>query len=243
MYLLTWTPVVCSKKGFPKKEDGTPYLPGKLLKEAVESAFIYYYIKKDKEIENKVRTYLLIEALKPEEVVERIKDIIYEKYEVIRQVKFPEEIPLKQEGLRQELVEVFDLERWRDVREYRLEVFKGVVEFDMSLEDLERFKPACHSYAEALVKMERSLLKDHPLVERFYNPLSSKIKNWKLPLRVGMWTEVKYRGNLLFFWRIKDVRERLIRDYGIDIQPKEVLFLPKERVTVGWCELTDDLSQ
>ncbi len=238
MYFLAWTPVIYDLKGIPRTEEGMPYLPSTLLKEAIESAVIYYSIKKDKEIESLIRHYLLKERFNPEEVVETIKKKIYQKYEELSYLELPERIVLDEKGIFKEITEVFDLETWRDKRDFKVEVFKGVCEVDFPKEAIDRFKAACHSYAEALAKMEMSMLKDHPLVEKFYQPLLNKVKKWELPLRVGLWTEVKYKGNLLFFWRIKEIRERFLRDYKIDIRPKEVLFFPRQKCTAGWCEIT-----
>ncbi|NPA39696.1 MAG: hypothetical protein GXO57_04550 [Thermodesulfobacteria bacterium] len=236
MKILCWTPVICDKKGFPK--NGSPYLPGKKLKEAIESALVYYYIKKDKALENRVKHYLLKEKLEPEEVAKEVKKLVWEKQDWVKSIKFPEKIPISKEGITERLVEVFDLEKWRDVEDFKVESFKGEIELEFSEEVAEKLKAPCMSYAEALAKMEASMLKDHPLVEKFYHPLLNQLKRWKAPIRLGLWTEVKYEGNLLFFWRIKEVRERILRDYGIDIRPKRVLFFPREKATAGWCEIT-----
>jgi len=80
-------------------------------------------------------------------------------------------------------------------------------------------------------------LKEHPLSSRFYEPLINDIKKWQIPLRVGMWTEVSFKGDLLFFWRIKEVREKLIKQLKTDIRPRYVLYLPDEKQTTGWVEI------
>jgi hypothetical protein len=237
MELLTWTPVIFAKKGFPRDEEGRPFLPGNVIREAIVSAVIYYYIKKDKEIENKVKNYLLKKGLNPDEVIERIKGIITEKYPVLNGLEIPERLDLSNGEVYETRAEVFDLKKWEDVEDFKVEVFKGVIELPLSSPHLEKLKAAGHSFCEALAKMEMSMLGDHPLVEQFYKPLLNELKRWEIPLRVGMWTEVRFRGNLLFFWRIKEVRNRLMEELKTDIRPKRVIYLPREKCTTGWCEL------
>ncbi|ADU96666.1 hypothetical protein [Thermovibrio ammonificans] len=237
MELLTWTPVIFTRHGFPRDEAGRPFLPGNAIKEAITSAVIYYYIKKDREIEAKVKAYLLKKGLKPDEVIERVKEIITDKYPVLNGLEVPERIDLSNGEVYEARAEVFDLKKWEDVEDFKVEVFKGTIELPISSPHLEKLKAAGHSYCEALARMEMSMLRDHPLVEQFYQPLLNDLKRWEIPLRVGMWTEVRFRGNLLFFWRIKEVREKLMDELKMDIRPRRVIYLPREKCTTGWCEL------
>ncbi len=236
MQLLVWTPLIYGKRGFPE-EEGKPYIPGKLLEESLRSSAIYYYIKKDKTIENLVKRYLLKDRLAPSKIIEDIEEIIYKKYPLLKEISFPEKIYLKKEEIYTEVVEVFDLETWEDVEEFRVPGYKGMVEFEGKCETGERLKAISHSFCEALAKMEYSMLKGHPLAERFYQPLLNKIKTWEIPLRLGWWTETRFKGHLLFFWRIKEVRENLKKVLKEDIRPKRILHLPKEKATSGWCEI------
>ncbi len=236
MELLTWTPVIFSRKGFPRDEAGRPFLPGNSIKEAITSAVIYYYIKKDKDIENRVKAYLLKKGLKPSEVIDRIKEIILDKYPVLNGLEIPERLDLSKGEVYETRAEVFNLKKWEDEESFKVEAFKGVVELPISSPYLEKLKAAGHSFCEALVRMEMGMLKDHPLVETFYKPLLNDMKKWEIPLRVGMWTEVKFKGHLLFFWRIKEVRNALMEELKVDIRPTKVIYLPRERCTTGWCE-------
>jgi hypothetical protein len=237
MKLLTWTPIIFSRKGFPRDEENRPFLPKNVFEEAFTSAVIFYYIKKDKQIENKVRKYLTTKGLKLEEIAKDVKNIVLQKYPILDNLEIPERVYLPEDKIRTEYVEVFDLKEKVDVKGFRTEVFKGTVEVEISSPHIEKLKAACHSYAEALARMEKDLLEDHPLAELFYEQLLNELKHWEIPLRLGMWTEVHFKGDLLFFWKIKDVRQFLIKELGIDIRPRYVLYLPKERATTGWCEL------
>ena len=60
---------------------------------------------------------------------------------------------------------------------------------------------------------------------------------WDIPLRIGKWTNSFFKEDLLFFWRIKEVREYLLKELNIDIRPKDVLYLPKTNDFLGWAEI------
>ena len=237
MQLIAWTPIIFSRKGFLRDEENRPYLPRNVFEEAITSAVIFYYIKKDKALEHKVKKYLTTKGLKLEEIAKDIKRMVLEKYPVMDQLEIPERVYLPEEKIRKEYVEIFDLKEKIDIGGFKTEVFKGTVDVEINSPHIEKLKAACHSYAEALARMEKDLLEDHPLAEIFYNELLNELKHWEIPLRLGMWTEVHFKGDLLFFWRIKEVRNFLIKELGIDIRPRYVLYLPKERATSGWSEL------
>ena len=237
MKLLTWTPIIFSRKGFLRDEENKPYLPRNVFEEAITSAVIFYYIKKDKQLENRVKKYLTTKGLKLDEIAKDVKKMVLEKYPVMDELEIPERVYLPEDKIRKEYVEIFDLKEKIDVGGFKTEVFKGTVEVEINSPHIEKLKAACHSYAEALARMEKDLLEDHPLAELFYNELLNELKHWEIPLRLGMWTEVHFKGDLLFFWRIKEVRNFLLKELGIDIRPRYVLYLPKERATTGWCEL------
>jgi len=237
MELLMWTPVIFTKTGFPRDEEGRPFLPGNAIKEAITSAVIYYYVKKDREIESKVKSYLLKKELKPDKVVEDIKTIIQDKYAVLKELEVPEKVALSDGEVYETTVEVFDFKRREIVETFRVEVFKGTVKLAIRSPNLDKLRAAGHSFCEALCRMEMSMLRNHPFTENFYQPLLNEMKKWEIPLRIGMWTEVKFRGNLLFFWRIKEVRKKLMNELKADIRPRRVIYLPREKCTAGWCEL------
>ncbi len=237
MEMLCWTPVVFSRKGFPRDEEGKPFLPRNVFTEAITSAVIFYYIKKDREIENRVKRYLLEEKLDIRTVADDIRDIVLKKYPVLENLSIPERVYLPEKDIREEYIEIFDLKEWIDVKGFKTEIFKGIVDIPIKSPYIEKLKAAAHSYAEALARIEHSFLKDHPLAKLFYEPLINDLKKWDVPLRVGLWTEVSFKGNLLFFWRIKEVREKIMKELNVDIRPRYVLYLPKEKQTTGWVEI------
>jgi len=241
MKLVTWTPLIFSRKGFPRDAEGKPFLPRNLFEEAITSAVIFYYIKKDKEIENKVKKYLLKNKLDLKEVSKDVKNIVLEKYPIMDNLDIPEVTYIDEKDIQERYIEIFDLKEWIDVNGFRTEVYTGTVEVEINSPYIEKLKAAAHSYAEALAKIEMSFLKDHPLVDIFYKPLLNDLKKWDIPLRLGLWTETSFKGDLLFFWRIKEVRERLLKELKVDIRPRYVLYIPREKVTTGWSELNRNL--
>ena len=238
MKVLTWTPIIFSRKGFPRDPEGKPFVPRNFFEEAITSAVIFYYIKKDKEIENKVKAYLMKSGLDIKKVSKDIKNIVLEKYPIMDELDIPEITYIDPKGLQERYIEIFDLKEWIDVDGFKTETYTGVIDVEINSPYIDKLKAAAHSYAEALARIEMSFLKEHPLVDIFYKPLLNDLKKWDIPLRLGMWTETSFKGDLLFFWRIKEVREKLLKELKIDIRPRYVLYIPKEKATTGWSELT-----
>ncbi len=237
MKLICYSSVIFSRNGFPRDSEGKPFLPKNVFIEAFQSALVFYYIKKDREIENRVRKYLTAGKLDIKEIPKKIQKIVNQKYPFITSLEMPEAIPLPEENIKKEYIEIFDLKEWIDVKGFKTEVFSGVVEIPLKTPYLEKLKAAAHSYAEALAKIENSFLKEHSLSRIFYQPLINELKKWEIPLRVGMWTESSFRGNLLFFWKIKEIREKIMKELKIDIRPRYILYIPKLKQTTGWSYL------
>ncbi|RUM61022.1 MAG: hypothetical protein DSY66_03100 [Persephonella sp.] len=237
MNLISWTPTIFSRKGFLRDDSGRAYLPKNVFTDAITSAVIFYYIKKNKDIENRVKRYLLRDELDIKKVAKDVKNIVLEKYPVLENLELPEKVYLEDKDIKIEYVEVFDLKEWIDTKGFKTEIFTGTVEIPISSPYIEKLKSATHSYAEALARIEYSFLKEHPLGELFYKPLINDLKKWELPLRIGLWTEVSFKGDLLFFWKIKEVREKLLKTLKIDIKPRYVLYIPRLKQTTGWIEL------
>jgi hypothetical protein len=237
MDFICWTPIIFSRSGFLRDEEGKPFLPKNIFTEAISSAITFYYIKKDREIENRVKNYLLKQPLKIKEIGKEVKKIVLSKYPVLNDLQIPDRIYLPEKDIKTEYIEIFDLKEWIDIKGFKTEVFKGIISVEIKSSHIEKIKAAAHSYAEALAKIEHSFLKEHPLSSDFYEPLINEIKKWDIPLRTGMWTETAFKGDLLFFWKIKEVRERIIKELKEDIRPRYVLYIPKEKQTTGWAEL------
>ena len=233
MEIWTHTPLLYSRKGFPRK-DGKPFLPGNEITQALSSAIVYYYIRKDKDIERQIKRLLLQGTQNIDNIIEKIKSVVFEKY---FNPPYIPDIPLTDGKLFYAYVDIFDTKKWDVIDYFKIEAFSGILHVPFDTTEIKRIKPAALSFATALLKMEIKLLEDYPVVENFHVPLLNEIKNWSIPLRIGYWTENKYEKNLLYFWRIKDVRESLLREYKIDIIPHRFLILPREQATPGWSEI------
>jgi len=236
--LIFWSGTSFEKNGFLEDEKGK-FLPRNAILEALESAVVFYYIKKDKEIENLVKKYLTTKP-KLKEISREIKKIVFKKYPVMEGIEIPEKIYLPKENISKELVKVYDLEKKEFTNSFKMEIFKGVLEnVHVKSENIEKIKTACKSYARALAEYEHKELKNTEFEDLIVDIQNSIANEWEIPIRVGYWTNTPYKGDLLFFWRIKEVREYLIKELNIDIRPKDVLYLPRTNEFLGWGEIKD----
>ncbi|NPA88528.1 MAG: hypothetical protein GXO01_07425 [Epsilonproteobacteria bacterium] len=236
--LIFWTPTSFEKDGFLEDEKGK-FLPRNAILEALESAVAFYYIKKDSELERSVRKYLT-DKPKIKEIAKEVKKRVFEKYPVLEGIEIPEKIYLNEENISNELVKVFDLEKKEFVESFHMDVFKGVIEdVKVKSQNLEKIKNACLAYARALAEYEHKELKGTEFEENIAEIQNQIANEWEIPIRVGHWTNTPYKGDLLFFWRIKEVREYLLRELHIDIRPKDVLYLPRTNEFLGWGEIKD----
>ncbi|NPB06042.1 MAG: hypothetical protein GXO03_00390 [Aquificae bacterium] len=239
MRLLAWSPVLPEGGRFPRRE-GRPFLPGSVLKEAFKDALVYYALKKDAALARSLARFLKTHRKTSlSALIKTVERSVLERYGgLLGGLKLPERVELPPEAVVERTVEVYDL-RKKDFKEvFRSEVFLGAAELEGELP--EELKSACHSYCEALLHAELTFLRDHPLGELFHRQLSSEIKRWEYPLRLGFWTTAPFGGRLFWFWSNKEVRNRVRRLYGIDIRPFRVIYLPREKQTAGWSEVKQD---
>lgn len=236
--LIFWSPVAFKKEGFLEDENGK-FLPRNAILEAIESAVVFYYIKKDKELEKIVTKYLM-QKPKLKEISKEVKKRVFEKYPILEDIEIPEKIYLDKNKISNELVKVFDLEKKEFVKSFKIDVFKGVIE-DVKIKssNMEKIKNACKSFARALAEYEHKALKNTELEDLVVDIQNNIANEWEIPLRVGYWTNTPFKGDLLFFWRIKEVRDYLLKHLNIDIRPKDVLYLVKSNEFLGWSELKE----
>ena len=234
--LIFWSPTSAEREEFLEDENGK-FLQRNEILEALESAVIFYYIKKDKELERIVTKYLM-EKPKLKEISKEVKKRVFEKYPILDGIEIPEKIYLPKENISKELVKVFDLEKKEFVKSFYVETFKGVLEdVEIKSENMEKIKNAAKAYARSLLEYEHKALKGtefEDLIAEYQNNVANE---WEIPIRVGRWTNTPYKGDLLFFWRIKEVRDYLLNYLRIDIRPKDVLYLPRTNEFLGWGEI------
>jgi hypothetical protein len=236
--LIFWTPTSFEKEGFLEDENGK-FLPRNAILEALESAALFYYIKKDKKLENLVKKYLLNRP-KLKEIAKEVKKRVFEKYPILEGIEIPEKIYLQNENISNELVKVFDLEKKDFVKSFKTDVYKGVLE-DVKIKsnNMEKIKNACLAYSRALAEYEHKALKDTEFEDLIVEIQNNIANEWEIPIRIGHWTNTPYKGDLLFFWRVKEVRDYLLKHLHIDISPKDVLYLPRTNEFLGWGEIKD----
>ncbi|MRJ02712.1 MAG: hypothetical protein GXO19_07665 [Epsilonproteobacteria bacterium] len=234
--LIAWNALALGKGEFLQDDLGR-YIPGNEVVEAVESALVFYLIKKDRELEGTVRRSILSTDTKPKlkELSRRIKDHVFHKYPV--EIGVEKRIYLPSNGIERVAVERFDHREKRFVERREIEVFKGVIEeFSIESDNPQLIKTSLLSYARGLAEQEHKLL-EGTILEPYIVEIQNRIANeWENTLRIGEWTTTPYKGDLLFFWRIKEVREKLLREFHIDIRPKDTLFIPKYKEFLGWSE-------
>ncbi len=235
--LIAWNAIAYEKGEFLRDENGV-FIPRNEFIEAIESALVFYLIKKDKALENTLKSYILKlkKDFKIKSLAKEIKKKVFEKYPI--DIIIDEKVYLPKDGIKKTLIKRFDFEQKEFVEEFQVETFKGVIEdFTFESSSMQLIKNALVSYARALADIEHKELKETFLEEHIIELKNLIANEWDNTLRVGRWTKTPYKGDLLFFWKVKEVRQRLLRDFKIDIRPKDILFIPKEKEFLGWCEL------
>ena len=237
--LLAHNAILPENGEFLRDEKGA-YIPRNQVLEAIESAVVFYYIKKDKALENKIKKLILATDTKPKlkELAKSIKKEVFAKYPVLDGLEIPQKTYLPDEAIQKVWVERFDIKRQEFRERFESEAFKGVIEeFTIESPNLQKIKTALLSYARGLADHEHEELKG-TILEPYIVEVQNLIANeWAMTLRVGEWTKTPYKGDLLFFWRIKEVREKLLKEFHLDIRPKDLLFIPKYKEFAGWCEV------
>ena len=224
--LTTWTPVITEDGRFHPED----------LKEAIESAWVFYHIKKDKTIENAVRRYLMSGEVNLDEMVERVRQIVKERHPLNLEVEV-----LQDDTHTEEIyVEPYVISDDVDDEGFRAKAFSGNVLLDIkSNVNYPKLKSVGQSYTEGILKTEMKIFgEESELLKSIYQDLLNEMKNeWDIPLRMGIFNRNRFGGNLLFFWRIKDVREYLLRKLKFDIRPSEALYIVKYNTVPGFVEL------
>ena len=234
--LLAWNAIVAKNEEFLRDEKGA-FIPSNEIQEAIESALVFYHIKKDKTLETLVKRIILNVDSKPKlkTLAKEIKKEVFTRHPY--HLEIPAKIYLPDDGLQKIALERFDFKKKEFVERTTKEIFKGTIE--LSIPQMEEIKVALTSYARGLAQYEHEELKGTILEEYIISLQNSIANEWEMTLRIGAWTKTPYKGDLLFFWRIKEVRQKLLREFKHDIRPKNIYFIPKFKEFVGWCEYRD----
>ncbi len=237
MNLVLYAPVAVSPEGFPRNEQGRPYLPGEAVRQAVFTAVFVYATRRDRAFRERVRRE--VTARVPNralpDLLRRLEDLLLHRWPWLVGLHVPD-IPLRQvERLR---VLWIRLEDGQVEGEAMLETTRDVLPLPVPCtgEQQALLDAAGRSFTEALADAEWRWIRDVlPQLEPFYQDLKGHVlKHAPLPLRVGYWTDDPYQGRLLAFWRVPEVR-RVVRNlYRRDPRPSTVLYAPRLQQTLGW---------
>ncbi len=237
--LIAWNAITYENGEFLRDENG-PFIPRNEFIEAIESALVFYLIKKDKELEHTLKKYIfsLDKNFKIKTLAKEIKARVLAKYPIT--IELEPKIYLPKDSIKKALVKRFDFATKEFVEEFKVELFKGILEeFTLKSSNNQLIKNALLSYAMALANLEHKELKETFLEEPITLIQNLIANEWENTIRVGRWTKTPYKGDLLFFWKVKEVREKLLKEFKVDIRPKDILYIPAYKEFLGWCELKD----
>ncbi|WP_456428827.1 hypothetical protein [Nitratifractor sp.] len=237
--LIAWTTLILdTERGLPRDELGY-YLPGSTLREAIENAWIFYWIKKDKALEKSLRKHLLGLEDKAAflQAGPSVRERVLERYPQVRELEIPERIELPAEGLRRRHVELFDPAAGRVVEDRELMSFRGVIgEVAIDSPYWSKIKTALLSYARALAEYEHKELKETYLAESCAEIQNRIANEWEATLRLGCWSPAPHGGELFFFWRFPELRHGLKDRYGVELLPETFYIISGDRELLGWSE-------
>jgi hypothetical protein len=222
---------------FPKDKNGK-FLPAEYLLEPIESALLFYFIKKDKAMQKRVSKMILSNDIKDiNSLVDEIKSEVFSKNSVKIAVK--DRIYLDKETVERAVIKEFSYLEKEFTASFDGEIYRGVIDIsniDIGQLSLEKFSLALLGFSQALANYEHKMLKGSSLEEDIAY-LQNKIANeWNSSIRIGEWNSSSLRGYFLFFWRVKEIREHLLKRLDFDILPKDTYFIKKRREFLGWSE-------
>ena len=244
MYLVTISPTAHGRAGFPRDEEGRPYLPAADLREALLAAAFVYATRKDPAFKARVREAVIEEKTDLKRLARTLEAALLERDPFLADLNLPPRLYLEDGTVKERRTLLVNLNKGDVVRDETIEVMEGIIPLPWALPEKEKnhLAAAGRSLAEALATMELDRIRDPlPDLVPFYEELKShKLKKLEWPLRLGYWGEDPFRARLIAFRRVPEVRDALDR-LGYRIEPKRLLYLPKEKQTLGWVYLTEEL--
>ncbi len=238
MKLITHSPIIVSKN----LKEKCNKIKGKDIEEGILLSSFAYLTRKEGILRKKVTEYVLKGSYSSHEnLLTNLKKELIDIWPWLNEIKISD---IEIEVVQKRKVIYFDIEREEFVEDRLAYVFVGETEIgNIGLEEekLIKLSNACRSFTEALATFEwKAIYETIPSLSDFYEELKSKwVKEVKLPLRIGYWTDDPYLGWLISFWRVKEIREHLKRKLKKDPYPEKILYSPKERATFGWAYLID----
>ncbi|GAB6066514.1 hypothetical protein JCM9492_16090 [Aquifex pyrophilus] len=238
--LVLWSPLLPSFH-FVNQKPRELYLYSSQIKKFFKTALIFYSLKKDAKLRNEVRHYILThKKVSLSRFLNFVqKTALSDKEEILKDINIPERIKLDEKNLKKVKLFLYDLKRDEESFFGDAYVYQGIIEIPFESSHYEKIKSASHSYVEALIHAEHTLTRGKGRIEDFYLELSSSVKNWEIPLRLGVWTPNPISARLFWFWGDKEVRDRVRKLYRIELRPHKLFYIPSENQTLGWSEVRD----
>ncbi|MRJ05943.1 MAG: hypothetical protein C6I01_00260 [Epsilonproteobacteria bacterium] len=236
--LICWYPVSVSRKGIPSDHRGR-YLPGKLVGDYLERAVTYYYLKKDKNLQNRFKKEVLKRGVEKidSQLYWWLKKEVALNYPVLEGSKIPEKIYIDCHRVSKELIKFFNGEEKGFIRREWREVFSGVVEESgIQFPDWEKIKIPVQSYSRALGEYLHKLVKKTQLEGVVAEVQNQIANNWEISLLLGEWTTPTPNPLFLHLWSIKELREKLQKE-NPHFFPKILFYIPRLNLLTGWSQL------
>ncbi len=225
--LLAWNAILPYKKEFLHDEKGF-FLPKEEIIKALQSAYIFYTLKKEKSIEHKAHKLINEHKGSLKELVQKIQDLVLQKHQF--NITLEDRIYLPKEGINKVLIKVYDPENKRFSHTFTAQIFKGII--PLQIENIAPYKAALDSFSRALAEFEHKKLKESSL-EKIVIEIQNQIANeWEYTLRLGNWDDGK--RDFFYFWRFKELRKKLFENESIFLD--KVYFIPEFGELCGWSE-------
>ena len=133
---------------------------------------------------------------------------------------------------------VIDLDSKEVKESFQAQTFIGQI--DIEIKNIFSFKAALTSYARAVGEFIHHHLKESPFEESITQIQNQIANEWNIALLIGNWHKNSKKDELFFFWRIKEVRDKLIKDFNLDIKPNFVYYSKKDKSFTNWCEYSTE---
>ena len=223
-----------------KRDEKDAFIPSDYIIDAIKEALIFYLVKKNKSVEKYIlKEVSQIDSIKDLEIFsEKIKNSILNRENLLNNINMPSKIYLPKDGIYNLKIQSFDLEKKEFIEQFESEGFKGTIQaFELNSPNIQIIKDALLSFSKSLTDYEHKMIKDTTL-EPIIIDLQNFIANeWNMTIRIGKWNIDDSKNKLLFLWRIKEVRELIQKRFKMDVRPKSILYVPKFKEFVGWCEI------
>jgi hypothetical protein len=231
--LIAWSAIAPTNGAF-KRDENRAYIDGNEIKNSIEAAILFYMVKKDKNLQHLIKSHLL-KFKNLDSVAKEIKEIAFSKNNF--KIELDDKIYLPREGIKKVWIDIFNLEAKKFEDSFKSEVFRGVIDLKIDFSDENLIKNALLSFSRSFSEHLHKSLKDTPLEEAIINIQNQIANEWENSLILGKISKSEIKKEFLFFYKIKEVRDRILKDLKYDILPKDIFYISGSKELLGWCEL------